>query len=331
MTWRNGTNPPVGSRFCRAARHARRPIGARDNSPRKFGCCAEARPGPEPGAASTTSSRCLRPPRWRQLFRSPHPRWAIEQHYQDFKTELGLDHFEGRTYPGWQHHMVISAVAYAFFQGRTPQRPFRATLTTDVSAGLCVRTRRYSPACSSLSRRGSGYMHLDESGGTTVSSTSDATLQPAQSILVQLDDHPRILAHVNVYPELGPTCRSTEKPQATLSSRLCHQPLDYVRRRFPDGVIQRRTETHCHDASRRFEALGGNGSGQKVHSHFHIHRRLEAIAVRTLHPLGPRGRHRSKETARDIDGQEDGRAFDDSLKSSSLPTGRNFRCEGRVR
>jgi hypothetical protein len=52
-----------------------------------------------------------------QLVRLAHQRWAIEQHYQDFKSELGLDHFEGRTYPGWQHHMVISAVAYAFLQG----------------------------------------------------------------------------------------------------------------------------------------------------------------------------------------------------------------------
>ena len=51
-----------------------------------------------------------------------HHRWAIEQHYQDLKTELGLDHFEGRTYPGWQHHMVISAVAYAFVQ-RERMRP----------------------------------------------------------------------------------------------------------------------------------------------------------------------------------------------------------------
>ena len=51
-----------------------------------------------------------------QLVRLAHHRWAIEQHYQDFKSELGLDHFEGRSYPGWQHHMVISAVAYAFLQ-----------------------------------------------------------------------------------------------------------------------------------------------------------------------------------------------------------------------
>ena len=52
----------------------------------------------------------------RHLVRLAHQRWAIEQHCQDLKSELGLDHFEGRTYPGWQHHMVLSAVAYTFLQ-----------------------------------------------------------------------------------------------------------------------------------------------------------------------------------------------------------------------
>ena len=51
-----------------------------------------------------------------RLVRLVHHRWASEQHYQDLKTELGLGHFEGRSCPGWQHHMVISAVAYAFIQ-----------------------------------------------------------------------------------------------------------------------------------------------------------------------------------------------------------------------
>lgn len=50
------------------------------------------------------------------LARLAHQRWAIEQQYQELKTELGLDHFEGRTLPGWQHHMVITAIAYAFLQ-----------------------------------------------------------------------------------------------------------------------------------------------------------------------------------------------------------------------
>ena len=51
-----------------------------------------------------------------QLVRLAHQRWAIEQQYQELKTELGLDHFEGRSYPGWHHHVVLTAVAYAFLQ-----------------------------------------------------------------------------------------------------------------------------------------------------------------------------------------------------------------------
>jgi SRSO17 transposase len=52
----------------------------------------------------------------KQLVRLAHQRWAIEQQYQDLKTELGLDHFEGRSYPGWHRHVVLTAVAYAFLQ-----------------------------------------------------------------------------------------------------------------------------------------------------------------------------------------------------------------------
>ena len=50
------------------------------------------------------------------LVRLTHHRWAIEQQYQELKDELGLDHFEGRTFPGWHHHVVLCAIAYAFLQ-----------------------------------------------------------------------------------------------------------------------------------------------------------------------------------------------------------------------
>lgn len=67
----------------------------------------------------------------RALVRATHQRWAIEQQYQHLKTELGLDHFEGRSYPGWQHHAVISAVAYAFLQTeRRLRRDRRRHLTS---------------------------------------------------------------------------------------------------------------------------------------------------------------------------------------------------------
>ena len=40
----------------------------------------------------------------KRLVRLARSRWPIEQQYRELKDELGLDHFEGRTYPGWAHH-----------------------------------------------------------------------------------------------------------------------------------------------------------------------------------------------------------------------------------
>jgi hypothetical protein len=65
----------------------------------------------------------------KQLVRLAHQRWAIEQQYQELKTELGFDHFEGRSYPGWQHHVVLTAVAYAFLQRERHRRGADESLT----------------------------------------------------------------------------------------------------------------------------------------------------------------------------------------------------------
>jgi SRSO17 transposase len=65
----------------------------------------------------------------RALVTLAHQRWAIEQQYQELKSELGLDHFEGRSYPGWQHHVVLTAVAHAYIQ-RERMRPHRGPTLT---------------------------------------------------------------------------------------------------------------------------------------------------------------------------------------------------------
>jgi SRSO17 transposase len=41
-------------------------------------------------------------------------RWAIEQCFEESKTELGMDHYEVRKYPGWHHHMLTSILAHFF-------------------------------------------------------------------------------------------------------------------------------------------------------------------------------------------------------------------------
>lgn len=50
----------------------------------------------------------------KQLVRLIMQRWRIERTYQDLKGELGLDHYEGRSYPGWHHHVSVVLSTYAF-------------------------------------------------------------------------------------------------------------------------------------------------------------------------------------------------------------------------
>lgn len=41
-------------------------------------------------------------------------RWPVEQGYQQLKEELGLDHFEGRSWRGFHHHAAMAILAYGF-------------------------------------------------------------------------------------------------------------------------------------------------------------------------------------------------------------------------
>ena len=50
----------------------------------------------------------------RQLIRLVMQRWRTERVYEDLKGELGLDHFEGRRFPGWHHHVSVALCCYAF-------------------------------------------------------------------------------------------------------------------------------------------------------------------------------------------------------------------------
>jgi SRSO17 transposase len=41
-------------------------------------------------------------------------RWAIEQCFEETKSELGMDHYEVRKFPGWQHHILTCLLAHFF-------------------------------------------------------------------------------------------------------------------------------------------------------------------------------------------------------------------------
>jgi SRSO17 transposase len=48
------------------------------------------------------------------LVRFAKIRWWIEQGYQQLKDELGLDHYEGRSWRGWHHHVTLTMLAFGY-------------------------------------------------------------------------------------------------------------------------------------------------------------------------------------------------------------------------
>ena len=59
----------------------------------------------------------------KQLVRLAKMRFRVEQDYRELKDALGLDHFEGRSYPGWNHHVTLVSVAHAFLTLERRRRP----------------------------------------------------------------------------------------------------------------------------------------------------------------------------------------------------------------
>lgn len=50
----------------------------------------------------------------KQIVRIVKERWRTERAYEELKGELGLDHYEGRSFPGWHHHISVVLCGLAF-------------------------------------------------------------------------------------------------------------------------------------------------------------------------------------------------------------------------
>ena len=150
VTWRNGTNRPWAAHFA-----ALRVTPAHDWRTRRLApevwLLFERDLGTTPAHQGVPRRICPRPPRCRSLVRLAHHRWAIEQQYEELKDELGLDHFEGRSFVGWHRHVVLTAMAYAWLQderrragARLPTLPVaRAVITEILTAHFFVTRPHY--------------------------------------------------------------------------------------------------------------------------------------------------------------------------------------------
>ena len=127
VTWRNGSNPTRGGRFAAVRVTPAHGWHTGRLAPEVWLLC-EREAGPKARIkhyfVDLPATATLR-----TLVRLVHQRWALEQQYQELKGELGLDHFEGRRYPGWAHHVVLPAMAHAYLQSER-MRPTKGPVLT---------------------------------------------------------------------------------------------------------------------------------------------------------------------------------------------------------
>ena len=76
-------------------------------------------------------------------------RWRVEQDYRELKDQLGLDHFEGRSWQGFHHHVALVTTAFVFLrqeQARLRRHAQKKSARTHAAAGApAAASRPHSP------------------------------------------------------------------------------------------------------------------------------------------------------------------------------------------
>lgn len=110
VTWREGTRKTLQSRFAFARVYVM--LGKRKHSQEHWLVIER----PKPDKPPTHYTLCTLPTSTshQELVRLIKQRFRIERTYEDLKGELGLDHYEGRSYRGFHHHITCALACYAF-------------------------------------------------------------------------------------------------------------------------------------------------------------------------------------------------------------------------
>ena len=111
VTWREGTNERLASRFARV-RVRTSPI-RRANERAEETLLVEWPEGEEEPTKYWLAT-LPKSTSFRRLVDIAKMRWRIERDYQDLKQEIGLGHYEGRGWPGFHHHGTLCIAAYGF-------------------------------------------------------------------------------------------------------------------------------------------------------------------------------------------------------------------------
>lgn len=113
VAWREGTGGKLVSRFARLRVVPEHDDGW-DPAHREDVWLLIEWPEGEPEPTKYLFSSLGRSIGKKKLVRIVKERYRTERVYQDLKGELGFDHYEGRRFPGWHHHISVVLCCYAF-------------------------------------------------------------------------------------------------------------------------------------------------------------------------------------------------------------------------
>ena len=121
VTWREGSQGKLSSRFAAWRVRPTHTLSA-GQEPLAPGWLVVEWPAGEAAPAKYFFSNLPAGTSLRQWVRTAKGRWWVEHSYKELKDEVGLDHFEGRSWRGWQHHVTLVLLAYAFLVLQRRQR-----------------------------------------------------------------------------------------------------------------------------------------------------------------------------------------------------------------
>jgi len=141
ITWREGTNEQLRSRFARVQVHTS-PTRGRRGRPEETLLIEWPEDKSEPTKYwLTTVDKDIA---FRALVDLVKMRWRIERDYQELKQEIGLGHYEGRGWPGFHHHGTLCIAAYAFLISERETIPPSASCSATLLKKPAV-PNRYRP------------------------------------------------------------------------------------------------------------------------------------------------------------------------------------------
>lgn len=122
ITWRQGTKGPMRSRFAKVKVWAAHGWKRQEHPKRVMEWLLiewpEAAAAPSDYWLAQLGEQSLG---LRRLVKIARARWRVEMDYRELKEELGLDHYEGRHWLGWHHHVTLVSMAFAFLRSEQAQ------------------------------------------------------------------------------------------------------------------------------------------------------------------------------------------------------------------